>query len=554
MIENNEASTHTKELVYFIPGEIVLMVRHSASKIGSSSERFEQDLTNYLSDISALRGGTHGSRVIETLRDPSRRRLTSLRTQEEGLTTLSLDTGLTYDELVLTVEELNDNLRKESPQGDFVVGSASFNWLSSLSQGSTHTVGGPGAKPVEVDRTTAEKDLEAELTTVLKSLGQLCGQNSTVQNPVVNIAILDTVPPLPLMAAQLHRLVLNSPSPHPLAELLGNSGTFNAQLNANGDFLVVNGNRLPNPNLSFQISYNLMRHYRSRLLMDVLNSGDESIDIHDQVYKMTDHGLFIAGTISSFLSKIISQFSLNLHVNIHLIQVLNDYGVGTVDSLIRGLNWAVNSPSVSRGEPLIINCSLTLTTPRDGHEMDFARMESEKYGSLSDSSRRYLSRFFEADSTLGDELFAPIAEVVGQLYNEDVSIAAAAGNESRGLPVKKNARFPAAFREVMGVGALNSDKQPTDYTNKRDLPLADGADALGGVAEEINNEIISTKGVPGWYIGDIPKSAQTLRPTPSSSGWARWAGTSFATPRITLLLALLRAYGLSKWQIASILP
>lgn len=541
-----------KILVYFVPGDLVLLIRHSADIAEHDPAKLEENVANYLLDLPEIRGGSYDDRLIETLRDPNRRRLTNLRTREQSLTTLTLETGLLYDDLILLVEELNNRLRERTPQGRLGVIRASFNWLSNLSQGTTHTVGGPGAKPVAVDQTTAEHDLGEEVDALLKLLKELPEEYLTTKNPVVNIAILDTAPPFPMMAAQLHRLVLSSATPHPLAELLGTSPKFDAQLNADGDFLVVTGNKLPNPNLSFRISYNLMRQYRSRLLMDVLNSGAGSVDMLDHAYKMTDHGLFVASTISSFLSRIIAEFNPRLRVKIHLIQVLNDYGVGTVDCLVRGLNWAVNNPDVKRGEPLIVNCSLTITAPREGHSMDFDRMENPKAGRLNAHSRDYLTRFFVDKPSLADDMFAPVAEMVVQLQNEDISIAAAAGNESRGLPQKKNARFPAAFKEIIGVGALGKNDKPTDYSNKRDLPITDGADALGGEVEDVGGEVVSTKGVPGWYIGDIPVSARNPLPTPSPSGWARWAGTSFATPRITVLLALLRAHGMTKRQLQTL--
>lgn len=553
MNENYDDSVPINDLVYFIPGELVLLVLHAADIVESDPHLFEEKLVAYLSDIPELRGGTYSDLVIERLHDPDQRRLSVLRTNSESLSTLTLDTGLPYNELILTIEELNNRLRERRSEDDFGSIRASFNWLSNLSQGSTHTVGGPGAKPVAIDRATAEAELDTEISTVLKFLATLPPAFQTIKYPIVNIAILDTVPPLPLLAARLNQLVLSSSSPHPLAELLGTSPTFDMQLNDAGDFLIVKGSKLPNPDLSFQMSYNLMPHYRSRLLMDVLNSGDKSVDVFDHAYKMVDHGLFIAGTISRFLSRIISDLSLKLHVNIHLIQVLNDYGVGTVDSLVRGLNWAVNNPDVQKRQPLVINCSLTLTTPRDGHVMYFDSMEGEERGNLNDHSRSYLRQFFAEKSDQADDMFTPIAEVISQLYSEDVSIAAAAGNESRGSSRKKNARFPAAFKEIMGVGATSSKGNPTDYTNQRDIPPSAGADAVGGEVEEVGGEIFSTKGVPGWYIGDIPKSARNANPTPSPSGWARWAGTSFATPRIALRMALLRAHGLSKQRVQGML-
>ena len=137
----------------------------------------------------------------------------------------------------------------------------------------------------------------------------------------------------------------------------------------------------------------------------------------------------------------------------------------------------------------------------------------------------------------------------------NVLVVAAAGNDA-GSAGRPQARFPAAFNSVIGVAALGSDGLPTGYSNLADQPENIGIATLGGDVRQI----VSTTGVAnaegpleahpdggilGVYIGEFPNpESQVLNaagelpdPMPNDSGWARWAGTSFAAPIISGALA-----------------
>jgi subtilisin family serine protease len=121
-------------------------------------------------------------------------------------------------------------------------------------------------------------------------------------------------------------------------------------------------------------------------------------------------------------------------------------------------------------------------------------------------------------------------------------MVAAAGNDAqrnrhRNYHGRPSARYPAAFDTVIGVGALprgasGSGIAAASYSNLADRPQKTGFATLGG-EDGVEN------GVLGLYIGPFPDGR------PNDTKWAWWAGTSFATPIVTGLVAGLLGNGLS---------
>jgi subtilisin family serine protease len=121
-------------------------------------------------------------------------------------------------------------------------------------------------------------------------------------------------------------------------------------------------------------------------------------------------------------------------------------------------------------------------------------------------------------------------------------------------------RLPARFDNVFGVAAINGEGKATRYSNRGDMPvIGNGVAAWGGdtlarnVADAQKEQSDQKPGgvsehdaVVGLY------SAETLPPGPGQSGesenttgWVKWAGTSFATPVISALAAEVWAKNLS---------
>lgn len=150
-------------------------------------------------------------------------------------------------------------------------------------------------------------------------------------------------------------------------------------------------------------------------------------------------------------------------------------------------------------------------------------------------------------------LVRPLIEVLNVLYNQiavitlgedilnladdsNMMIFAAAGNDGNPNKQPKHppAMYPAAYRPVHGVGALdksNKASQTARYSNIADSPVSDGFLTFGGFPSDIG------VGMLGLYIHPtFPDGGTGI---PNTNGWARWSGTSFATGVMSGLAAAL---------------
>ena len=242
-----------------------------------------------------------------------------------------------------------------------------------------------------------------------------------------------------------------------------------------------------------------------------------SYHLQDERYLMTDHGLFVAGIIHQLAPR----------TQLHLFEVLNPYGIGDLQSIAGGLQQALQLPHSS----LVINCSLVFNLPLAGHNdpgcLDPVRARQP----------HLLRRWAQ-----------PIEALCLWVQGYAVPMVAAAGNDAQrnrrhGHGGRPSARYPAAFDAVIGVGALPRDAAShglaaASYSNLADRPEKTGFVTLGGEAGPEN-------GVLGLYIGSFPDGE------PNDTMWAWWAGTSFATPIVTGLVASLRGGGLGG-QLATV--
>lgn len=252
-------------------------------------------------------------------------------------------------------------------------------------------------------------------------------------------------------------------------------------------------------------------------------------------YQMADHGTFIAGIIHTIAPG----------ATIHLYEVLNSFGLGTLTSVAQSLIDAVNDHNKRGDMPLIINCSFVLdfVTPTDESTLS-------KLLNLTNPQISVLS----TKSILG------VLNWITSLNN--VVVVAAAGNEAK-PGVRPYAYYPAAFQGVIGVGALPRNNPisnypsgqyyiPASYSNfsydpQNKLPR-DGFMTFGGELDNPQSpqsiiQPFASQGVLGVYMGEFPSRNTANGPitqnrAPSPTGWAHWAGTSFAAPIITGLLAV----------------
>lgn len=392
------------------------------------------------------------------------------------------------------------------PDADgFNLRAASPNWFASSAP--YIGGGGPGGWPVgatPASNSTGPQPWEFELS-------------PTLQPPIlgaidVEVAILDTVPTLANLLSAYSTWVGNAqtaPSQlqNPLLKSLladASSGLFNvSQLYGPGAALGAAG------------------------ALDVVYlPGSTPLILNQFPFPIPSHGLFIAGIIRSIAPK----------AKIRLIQALNDEGGASLASITQALAEANHA---GRTAPLVINCSFTMQIPRPGDPL----------GSLPPDLQGVSQATLDSLTQLLQDTFAVVSSL------PDVKIVAAAGNTGSGgqHPL---ARFPAAFTAITGTAALKQDDNNpltppalTDYSDQADDQPSEGFAAFGGETTISTPPLANTtKGMLGVFLEWLPIPVGTTGSfflTPNTSGWARWAGTSFATPIVSAVLANLLSEGRS---------
>lgn len=248
---------------------------------------------------------------------------------------------------------------------------------------------------------------------------------------------------------------------------------------------------------------------------------------HD--YPIPDHALFIAG-----LTHTIAPCA-----KIHLVEVLNPYGVGDTYSVLDGLSTATAIMNNNPEHSFVINCSLTLNLPL---------VPEHLYTITSDVGSCFDNLFTDLDRQLEQELLEKLRNdpnwlnrqrlslqhACDGIYSEKSKVIAAAGNDRRyGMATAPQARYPAALESVQGIGALpkvpvlvkNSKRKLASYSNLADIPANIGIATLGGEAGE-------GSGLLGLYLGSFPGGEA------NNSKLAWWSGTSFAAPIVSALTAI----------------
>lgn len=504
---------------YFRDGQITFMVTHRSETLsGDELENFRAIINKYLDNLGegSIEVLPQSFSFPEIKVEGSEERLAQLMKLESVLqngdnpagsrpepsrsafSLLVCDLVGAPDEPVELLNLIRELRKKVSGQDfeTFNVDDVSPNWLMSVASQGAGT-GGPGGLPIPFKG--PDDGAPYQFVDFIK---KLASKNLYDTGINVDVAILDTAP-CP------HDLVL-APKEWPenplISGLLGPAGKL---------------------------------HLYPATYEELLRMGNTSLNRHD--YKMTDHGLFASGIIHSLVPD----------ASIHLIEVLNPFGIGDLASLAGGMQKVINeiySPDAKRH--LVVNCSWMLELP----------LSAKHTSAMDDNDPEYDFEQAVLDFVIAerDQAYA-LKAICDRLYLLGAQVVAAAGNDWNKKEIQgaqpddqrvnaPEARYPAAFVSALGVGALPKDSKlpsgkyrASNYSNLGDKPAGDGIMTLGG---EEGKEI----GVLGLYLGEkFPKRAPILtkphaldmneRKADEKNHWAWWAGTSFATPILTGTIA-----------------
>lgn len=367
---------------------------------------------------------------------------------------------------------------------------ATPHWLAAGAQ-EGFTDGGPAARPVTADEGRWRFDFgDDRLDELVKHPGE--GQ--------VVVAVLDASPALPQVEAAARRY----PENWLLQEVVGPDRhfTIDEELSVPSDVLKHLDRYLPS--------------WRGGLVA----GADGEVHVPTEPYLMPDHGLFTASIIRQLAPT----------AEIHLVRVLSDYGVGDLLALVdvlRRLPAALNPDGDKR---LVVNLSLVAGMPSAGEMLGLWFPNSVSDLATVTSWQADIARTM-------DFAHRSLAETVSWLTAQGVLVVAAAGNDANGGPARPEPRIPARYDEVLAVAAVKRDSfEPSSFSNRGDVAImGNGVAVFGGEARPAaaapdgstaDDPWVTVDGVVGAF------SAETLPfgGGPNRSGWAAWAGTSFATP------------------------
>ncbi len=197
--------------------------------------------------------------------------------------------------------------------------------------------------------------------------------------------------------------------------------------------------------------------------------------ISDRYDDKNGHGTHVSGTIAA-INNDIGVVGVAHSVEIYMIKALNNGGMGSWSDLIIAIDLAVKGPDG------------VIDSDEDGVIV----------GDPEDDAPEVISM-----SLGGSDAPEELHDVIKSAYDWGIVIVAAAGNEGASSP-----SYPAAYPEVIAVGAIDSSGNVPDWSNRNPEVSAPGVD------------ILST------YPDD---TYETL------------SGTSMATPHVSATVALIQA-------------
>lgn len=265
-------------------------------------------------------------------------------------------------------------------------------------------------------------------------------------------------------------------------------------------------------------------------------------------YGIADHGLFVAGIIRDIAPR----------AQVHLIRVLDDTGVGDLQTIAEELaHLPIRfKDHLAGGGKLIVNLSLTATLPTSDELL--RDWFAETHRNVDEMTRRWS----DICAALG-VLHRSLAELIGWLTDGGILVVAAAGNNSYRTNhhlARHAPALPARYDDVLGVSALDGTGNPATYANRGDEELFGngvatyGGNAMlwmpGGGTPDVETGVLkiaadgtTRDAVIGIYsTPTMPTiTGDSGGATANTTGWAYWAGTSFATPVVAGIAANLWA-------------
>jgi hypothetical protein len=268
-------------------------------------------------------------------------------------------------------------------------------------------------------------------------------------------------------------------------------------------------------------------------------SSSSDISLVHVLTDVSDHGLFVAGMIHAVAPR----------SDIHLYPVLDKYGCGDLYTLVTQLHAFISQAEADKQngslQGAVINLSLGVLRPRASTVVTPTVAPTPTAQVTASTPAGELA---QALASLPND---PVKSLLFTLHAADrlnMTVVAAAGNDSwrdeyRTMPLAP--QLPAAYPFVIGVAGSNANRQRSCFSNWGDVSAPAGDGAPGSVPVVSGTEIVSVTSSCAASL-ETPLIGPVTITDRFPLGYAKWNGTSFATPLVSGLAALVLEAGVQQ--------
>lgn len=261
--------------------------------------------------------------------------------------------------------------------------------------------------------------------------------------------------------------------------------------------------------------------------------------------EVKDHGLFVAGLVHAIAPE----------SEVQLIRVLNEYGCGDLYTFNEALYRFVQEVEREQKklDGVVMNLSLGVQRPTTGNlsesgspeetEEISAMAQQEAPAGVSEAAVEE-----EGATLLVTDTVESLRAVVALAYSEGIVVVAAAGNDSWRDGKPWPPQLPAAYPFVIGAAASNIYRERACFSNWGDV-YAPGGDAGSDVPGNRGCVVQADEPAGGDGSGGLDglrDDALISLAWSFPSHYGYWKGTSFSTPLVSGLAALVLDEGVSE--------
>jgi hypothetical protein len=237
-----------------------------------------------------------------------------------------------------------------------------------------------------------------------------------------------------------------------------------------------------------------------------------------------DHGLFVAGLIHGAAPD----------SEIHLIQVLDEHGCGSLFTLNEAVYHFIAQVEQDRRnlDGAVLNLSLGVLQPRLG---EVTEVEATPMGTQITIDK--------VTQALAEDTIESLQAAVSLANQRGIVVVSAAGNDSYVGTQALSPHLPAGYPSVIGVAASNIRRERACFSNWGDVSAPGGDagtnDGLRTDLQAANIQLDRWNCLPilDQCTGRCDHALISLGLT-SGSGYYYWAGSSFSSPLVSGLAAL----------------